>query len=162
MYKFQHCGIPNKIFLMEGDENKNCSFAGSNSQMEKIRRLKRIKTARLKLERGEWEGVDLVCTRNRMDSIRFLIHKLEELQRAFNPRRPPTKTLQGLKGHINEQMNDPTFREYLRLRKMPGIGHVKAMKVCASPFSVYLYCVSYLDHSTPLFLCPGNNGSKEL
>lgn len=115
---------------MEGDEDRTNVFAGANSEMEKVRRLKRIKTTRLRLERGEWDGVSIVCTRHRHDSIRFMIQKLKELQKVFNPRRPPTKTLKQLKIHINEHMNDPTFQEYLRQRRIPGIGDKKAMKVC--------------------------------
>ena len=47
MYKLQHCGMSNKIFLMEGDEDRTKNlFAGAKSNMEKERRLKRIKTLR--------------------------------------------------------------------------------------------------------------------
>jgi hypothetical protein len=47
MYKLQHCGMSNKLFLMEGDEDRTKNlFAGAKSNMEKERRLKRIKTLR--------------------------------------------------------------------------------------------------------------------
>jgi hypothetical protein len=47
MYKLQHCGISKKLFLMEGDEdNTKNIFAGAKSNMEKERRLKRVKTLR--------------------------------------------------------------------------------------------------------------------
>jgi hypothetical protein len=58
-----------------------------------------------------------------------LIHQLEQFLKSFDPMRPPTKTMDELKLHINQQMKHPTFLEYLRLRKQPGIGDVKAMKV---------------------------------
>mmetsp|Transcript_12114 Transcript_12114/g.26420 ORF Transcript_12114/g.26420 Transcript_12114/m.26420 type:complete len:851 (+) Transcript_12114:2-2554(+) len=133
MYKFQHCGIRKKIFLMEGDEEKINVFAGANTKQEKLNRLKRIKTSRLRLDRGEWDGVDLVCTLNRRDSILFMIKKLEELQQTFNPRRPPTKTLQRLKSHINTEMKNPTFLEYLCQMKKGGVGDATAMKVIMDP-----------------------------
>ena len=47
MYKLQHCGVSKKLFLMEGDEDKAKNiFAGAKSNMEKERRLKRVKTLR--------------------------------------------------------------------------------------------------------------------
>ena len=48
MYKLQHSGMSRKLFLMEGDEDKTKNlFAGAKSNMEKERRLKRVKTLRL-------------------------------------------------------------------------------------------------------------------
>jgi len=47
MYKLQNCGVSQKLFLMEGDEDKNKNFfSGAKSEMEKERRLKRVKTLR--------------------------------------------------------------------------------------------------------------------
>ena len=116
---------------IEGNEEKlTAVFYGANSHMEKQNRMKRIKTMRLMLERGEYEGVDLECTRNRKETTDLLIRHLERLQAAFDPRRPPAKTMKRLKADIDEGMKNPTFLEYLRLRKQPGIGIVKAMKVC--------------------------------
>ncbi|KAL3808725.1 hypothetical protein ACHAXA_010891 [Cyclostephanos tholiformis] len=127
MYKLQHSGISKKLFLMEGDEdNTKNMFAGAKSNMEKERRLKR-------LENGEFDGVDLICTRNRFDTLAFLIQQLESFQKSFNPMHPPTKTMEQLKLHINEQMKAPTFLEYLRLRSQSGVGDVKAMKVIMDP-----------------------------
>ena len=115
---------------MEGDEEKLPTvFYGANSHMEKQNRMKRIKTMRLMLERGEYAGVNLRCTRNRGETIDLLIGHLEELQKSFDPRRPPVKTMKQLKAEIGARMKDRTFLEYLRLRRMPGIGVVKAMKV---------------------------------
>lgn len=85
---------------------------------------------RLQLANGEFEGVDLICTKDRHHTVKFLIHQLESFQRSFDPRRPPTKTREQLKTYINRQMKAPTFLEYLRLRSIPSIGDVKAMKVC--------------------------------
>ena len=140
MYKFQHCGISKKLFVMEGEEDKPSSnvFAGAWSKMEKLNRLKRIKTVRLQLERGEWAGVDLICTRNKRDTIKFLIRQLESFQQSFNPRRPPTKTIKHLKSHIDEQMKMPTFQEYLSQTQIEGIGDKTAMKVC------FLYIYPFL------------------
>ena len=84
---------------------------------------------RLQLENGEFEGIDIICTRNRCDTVSFLIQQLESFQKSFNPMQPPTKTREQLKLHISQQMKAPTFLEYLRLRSQPGIGDAKAMKV---------------------------------
>ena len=67
---------------MEGDENKTKSLlTGAKSQNEKERRLKRVKSLRMQLHNGEFEGVDLICTRNRYDTVKFLIHQLEDFQK---------------------------------------------------------------------------------
>ena len=45
--KFQHCGVSKKMFLMEGDEDKDKKlFSGAKSEKEKERRLKRVKSLR--------------------------------------------------------------------------------------------------------------------
>ena len=87
-------------------------------------------SCRMQLDNAEFEGVDIICTRNRLDTVKFLIQQLESFLQSFDPRRPPTKTRQQLKLHIEKQMKAPTLHEYLRLRKIPGIGDAKAMKVC--------------------------------
>eukprot|EP00581_Thalassiosira_minuscula_P011101 CAMPEP_0183717988 /NCGR_PEP_ID=MMETSP0737-20130205/11377_1 /TAXON_ID=385413 /ORGANISM="Thalassiosira miniscula, Strain CCMP1093" /LENGTH=1003 /DNA_ID=CAMNT_0025947467 /DNA_START=197 /DNA_END=3205 /DNA_ORIENTATION=+ len=134
MYKLQHSGMTHKIFLMEGDEHKTRNmFKGCKSQKERDIRLKRVKTLRMQLANGEFNGVNLICTRGRGDTVKYLIHQLELFRQNFNPRRPPTKTREELKNYINEQMKAPTFLEYLRLRSIPGIGDVKAMKVIMDP-----------------------------
>lgn len=47
MYKLQHCGITKKLFLMEGDEDRTRNFfVGARSEMDKAKRLKRVKTIR--------------------------------------------------------------------------------------------------------------------
>jgi hypothetical protein len=47
MYKLQHCGIRKKLFLMEGDEDRTMNFfVGAKSEIEKAKRLKRVKTIR--------------------------------------------------------------------------------------------------------------------
>jgi len=134
MYKLQTCGISKKIFLMEGDEDKTKSLlTGAKTQNEKERRLKRVKSLRLQLANDEFDGVTLVCTRNRYDTVKFLIHQLETFRNEFDHQNPPTKTRDELKNYINDQMSSPTFVEYLRLRSIPGIGDVKAMKVIMDP-----------------------------
>ena len=130
MYKLQTCDISKKIFLMEGDEDKTKSLlTGAKTQSEKERRIKRVKSLRLQLANDEFDGVTLVCTRNRYDTVKFLIHQLETFRNEFDLLQPPTKTRDELKNYINDQMSSPTFVEYLRLRSIPGIGDVKAMKV---------------------------------
>jgi len=134
MHKLRTCGISKKLFLMEGDEEKDPAFFyGAQSQMEKVRRLKRVKTMRMQIHAGLWPGVDLMCTRNKRDTIKFFIQQLESFQKSFNPRRPPTKTMEDLKQHIGEQMSEPTFCEYLRLRSQKGIGTKTAMKTIMDP-----------------------------
>ena len=88
---------------------------------------------RLQLLNGEFQGVDLLCTRNRSDTVKFFIHQLDTFQKQFDPRRLPEKTMEQLKLHIKKQMKAPTFLEYLRLRSMPGIGDVRAMSVSWYP-----------------------------
>ena len=78
------------------------------TKMEKLNRKKRIKTVRLRIERGEYTGVNLVCTRNRTDTIKFLIQKLKDVQKSFNPNCPPTATMKDLKLHIETQMTYKT------------------------------------------------------
>ena len=72
----------------------------------------------------------MICTRNRTDTVKYLVNQMAEFEQSFDPRRPPSKTREQLKLHIEKQMKAPTFCEYLRLRKIPGIGDAKAMKVC--------------------------------
>ena len=119
---------PPSLRTRREDRTKKLS-AGAKSAAEKERRLKRVKTLRRQLENREFEGVDIICTRNRTDTIKFLMHQLETFRASFDARRPPTKTRDDLKRHIEQQMKAPTFSEYLRLRKIPGIGDAKAMQV---------------------------------
>lgn len=133
MYKFQHNGISKKLFIIEGDEETQNVWRGANMEMEKLNRKKRIKTVRLRIERGEYIGVDLLCTRNRQDTIRFLIQTLEKAHTSFDPTRPPPATMKELKVHIDKEMKNATFLEYLRLRRTPGIGDKKAMKAIKDP-----------------------------
>lgn len=73
-----------------------------------------------------------MCTKGRKDTIKFLIHQLRCFQESFDPRRPPLETREHLKNYISRQMKSPTFLEYLRLRSIPSIGDVKAMRVGTS------------------------------
>ena len=108
----------------------------------------------MQLANGEFDGVDLICTRSRWDTVKFLIHKLEEFQKSFNPRRPPAKTRAELKNHINAQMKASTFMEYLRLRSIPGIGDAKAMKVrhVIISFNLFSHVKRILNHNANLEL----------
>ena len=107
---------------------------------------------RKQIENGEFPGVEIICTRNRADTVQFLIRQLERFIESFDPVRPPTKTMEQLRLHIHEEMNNPTFLEYLRLRKQPGIGDVKAMKVGYEHFTVYEQVAFYptSTHIVPL------------
>lgn len=64
MYKLQHCGVSKKVFLMEGDEDNPSHFSmysantGISTHIEQEKRLKRVKTIRLQVEKGEFQGVD--------------------------------------------------------------------------------------------------------
>ena len=145
-YKLQNCGIKKKLFLMEGDEDDPKQFSmysttargtttvrGTTTPAEQLKRLKRVKTVRLQMEKGDWKGIDIVCTKNAADTVEFLIQQLKNFKKSFNPLRPPAKTMEDLKNHINDQMAAPTFREYLRQISLPGIGDAKAMKVIMDP-----------------------------
>ena len=81
----------------------------------------------IQIEKGEWPGVDIICTKNKEGTVKFLILQLESLKRSFNPLRPPAMTMDDLKDRINDEMNAPTFQEYLRLRSLPRVGDVTAM-----------------------------------
>jgi hypothetical protein len=71
--------------------------------------------------------------------------------------------MEQLKFHINEEMKNPTFLEYLRLRKQPGIGDVKAMKVGCEHFkslSIPLpHTSTYHQSDITLTLPPDYHGS---
>ena len=134
MYKFQKNGISRKVFLMEGDEDNVNTFniraaGGSASEMEQMKRLKRVKTTRLHLERGDYQGVDIVCTRDKHDTVQWLIHQFAQLQKSFDPLHPPDTTMEDHKNCIDREMKAPTFQEYLRLLSIKGNGPVKVMKV---------------------------------
>lgn len=55
MFKLQHCGVPKKLFLMEGDEDNLTQFSmisaitGVATKNEQINRLKRVKTIRIQV-----------------------------------------------------------------------------------------------------------------
>ncbi|KAL7548504.1 hypothetical protein ACHAWF_011782 [Thalassiosira exigua] len=139
MYKLQRCGVARKLFLMEGDEDDPRQFSmhsaktGTATPLERDKRLKRVKTVRLQIDRGEWQGVDVISTKSKEETVRFLIEKLAEFKRSFDPLRPPSTTMDDLKERIKEEMRAPTFREYLRLISQPRVGPVKAMKVINDP-----------------------------
>lgn len=134
MYKLQHCGLPNKLFLLEGDEDCPSQFyhhEGNRAELEKMR--KRVKTLRMQIDRGEYRGINILSTRNKDDTVQFLIDQMENFQRYFDPTEPPALTMERFKSTIDGHMKAPTFREYLRLRLNKGIGDKKAMKVIMDP-----------------------------
>ena len=103
-----------------------------------MKRLKRVKTTRMQLERGEYKFVNCINTKSKEDTISFLIQQLANLKQS--PFNNPAKlsalmTMTELKNHIKEQMNGGTFQEFLRLMKQPGIGPAKAMKTILDPVS---------------------------
>ena len=137
MYKLVNCGINRKIFLIEGDEDTHrwrTEGGGPASEDEKRKRRLRIKTIRLLVEHGRFNGVELVCTQFKDRSIPFLIHQMELLKKSFNVKDfAKMKTMQQHADHIKASMNDPTFQKYLELRNQPRIGDKKAMKVIRDP-----------------------------
>ena len=127
----------------EGDEdnphefsNKNTSSFGVVSPEEYVKRLKRVKTARMQLERGEWKGIKCISTKSKQDTISFLIQQLKNLKKSsfVNPENlADCLTMKVFKQKVKEQMNGDTFQEYLRLISQKGIGPVKAMKTIRDP-----------------------------
>ena len=145
MFKLQQTPGVNKIFLMEGDEDS----LGANgiSKMSKpgeskeardaqwVLRRKRVKTMRNQIQADEWAGVELECTTDKNHSVQYLVDKMAEfMKEGFDPSQLHLyKTLDEYKQIVNERMKDATFQEYLRLRKLPGIGDAKAMKAITDP-----------------------------
>ena len=163
MYKMQHSGVNKKLFILEGDEDDPSHFRmikqikfgngyikGMTEQQQQSNRLKRVKTTRLQIENGEWQGVDLLCTKNKHDTVKFLMQQLDTFKRSFDPLQPPEKTMEQLTSHIDGQMKDRTFHEYLRLTSIKGIGPVTAMAKIRGPQFGW-------DRS---FICPSGNQKK--
>jgi len=163
MYKMQHSGVNKKLFILEGDEDDPSHFRmirqikfgngfikGMTEQQQQSNRLKRVKTTRLQIENGEWHGVDLLCTKNKHDTVKFLMEQLDTFKRSFDPLQPPEKTMEQLTSHIDGQMKDRTFHEYLRLTSIKGIGPVTAMAKIRGPQFGW-------DRS---FICPSGNQKK--
>mmetsp|Transcript_28319 Transcript_28319/g.43393 ORF Transcript_28319/g.43393 Transcript_28319/m.43393 type:complete len:690 (+) Transcript_28319:23-2092(+) len=147
MYKLRECvDLSKKIFLMEGDEDNDANFYklnkhGTHSKFEHQGRLKRVKTLRLHVLKGEYEGVDLVCTRTKHDSVQYIVDQMEALQESFNPDphngNLPDLTMKTLTECMNDRMKAPTFLEYLRLRSLKRVGNITAMKRIMDPDSVW-------------------------
>ena len=137
MHKLVNCGIERKMFVIEGDEDKHrwrTEGGGPASQAEQRKRRLRIKTTRLLVERGRFNGVELLCTKFKDRTIQYLIYEMERLRSSFNRRDYASmKTMQQFTDHIKERMNDPTFQKYLSLRRQPRIGDKKAMRVIMDP-----------------------------
>jgi len=163
MYKMQHSGVNKKLFILEGDEDDPSHFRmirqikfgngyikGMTEQQQQSNRLKRVKTTRLQIENGEWQGVDLLCTKNKHDTVKFLQEQLDTFRNSFDPLDPPEKTMEQLTSHIDGQMKDRTFHEYLRLTSIKGIGPVTAMAKIRGPQFGW-------DRS---FICPSGNQKK--
>ncbi len=137
MYKLINCGIKRKLFLMEGNEDnfKWLTKDGKPASIEekRLRRL-RIKTTRLLVEAGRFQGVELVSTRSPCKTRKFLIHQMKLFMESFDPRDfSSMKTMEQFKDHVNKQMKDPTFLKYIALRRQPRIGDVTAMKIIKDP-----------------------------
>ena len=140
---FSHISLDTHTPGTEGDEdnphefsNKNTSSFGVVSPEEYVKRLKRVKTARMQLERGEWKGIKCISTKSKQDTISFLIQQLKNLKQSsfVNPENlSDCLTVKAFKQKVKEQMNGDTFQEYLRLISQKGIGPVKAMKTLRDP-----------------------------
>jgi len=131
---------PHTRHRTEGDEdnphefsNKNTSSFGVVSPEEYVKRLKRVKTARMQLERGEWKGIKCISTKSKQDTISFLIQQLKNLSFVNPENISDCLTMKVFKQKVKEQMNGETFQEYLRLISQKGIGPVKAMKTIRDP-----------------------------
>ncbi|EJK50298.1 hypothetical protein THAOC_30748, partial [Thalassiosira oceanica] len=149
MYKLQHCGLENKVFLLEGDEDNVGKFTrytsssnphakggknyGVASKDEQSKRLKRVKTLRMRIAAGEFKGVSIVNTLNRDESVKWLIHKMEGLRASFDPNNLPTRTKEAFDTYVKSRMKAPTFQEYLRLMSKDKIGDKKAMRIILDP-----------------------------
>lgn len=135
MYKLQMSDLGRKVFLMEGDEDKVSQVSSFGKDGQKELRLKRIKTMRNQLLHGEWKGVQLECTRDKKHSLLYLADQMIACQRKLAANEIPLKTMEQHKNHVNSQMKNSTFLEYLRLRKIKGTGDKKAMKAIMDPES---------------------------
>ncbi|GFH45771.1 hypothetical protein CTEN210_02245 [Chaetoceros tenuissimus] len=135
MYKLQMSDLGRKVFLMEGDEDKVSHVSSFGKDGQKELRLKRIKTMRNQLLHGEWKGVQLECTRDKKHSLLYLADQMIACQRKLAANEIPLKTMEQHKNHVNSQMKNATFLEYLRLRKIKGTGDKKAMKAIMDPES---------------------------
>lgn len=133
MYKLQKSGITKKIFLMEGDEDKIGDIYKLGDPGEFEKRRKRVKTMRNQILNGEWQGVEVECTRNKDHSVQYLIDQMTILKRQLDSANIPSKTMEEHKIHVNAQMKNATFQEYLRLRLIKGTGDKKAMKAIMDP-----------------------------
>ena len=137
MFKLQQTPGNNRIFLMEGDEDKpgENGISQVGNPGEWVLRRKRVKTMRNQIRGDEWKGVKLVCTTDKNHSVQYLVDKMAEfMKEGFDPTRLHLyKTMEEYKQIVNERMKDATFLEYLRLRKMKGTGDVTAMKAIKNP-----------------------------
>lgn len=135
MYKLQMSDLGRKVFLMEGNEDKVSQVSAFGKEGQKELRLKRIKTMRNQLLHGEWKGVQLECTRDKKHSLLYLADQMIACQRKLAANEIPLKTMEQHKNHVNSQMKNATFLEYLRLRNIKGTGDKKAMKAIMDPES---------------------------
>jgi ERCC4-type nuclease len=137
MYKLQQTPGINRIFLMEGDEDKHGENGISRvgNPGEWVLRRKRVKTMRNQIRGDEWKGVRLVCTEDKNHSVQYLVDRMAEfMKEGFDPTKLHLyRTMEEYKAIVNERMKDSTFLEYLRLRKMKGTGDVTAMKEIRNP-----------------------------
>ena len=62
---------------------------GTASREEQLKRLKRVKTIRSQMMRGEFKGVRIVCTKDREDTVLWLTQQLELIRNSFDPAHPP-------------------------------------------------------------------------
>jgi ERCC4-type nuclease len=135
MFKLQQTPGLNKVFLMEGDEDRPGDISVAGNPGEWVMRRKRVKTMRNQIGGNEWSGVKLVCTTDMNHSVQYLVDKMADfMAEGFDSSRLNLyRTMQEYKQVINDRMKDNTFVEYLRLRKIKGTGDVKAMKVIRDP-----------------------------
>lgn len=137
MYKLQQTPGNNRIFLMEGDEDKpgENGISQVGNPGEWVLRRKRVKTMRNQINGDEWKGVKLVCTTDKNHSVQYLVDRMAEfMKEGFDPTKLHLyHTMEQFKQIVNERMKEATFLEYLRLRSIKGTGDVTAMKAIRNP-----------------------------
>ncbi|EJK50302.1 hypothetical protein THAOC_30752 [Thalassiosira oceanica] len=87
---------------------------GTASREEQIRRLKRVKTIRNQMICGEFKGVRIVCTKDRDDTVLWLIQQFELIRKSFDPAHPPWRVKSEFDDYVKAllsqaQMKDDTI-----------------------------------------------------
>ena len=79
------------------------------SREEQLRRLKRVKTIRNQMIQSEFTGVRIVCTKDREDTVKWLIQQLELIRRSFDPTRPPGRVKSDFDNYVKVSFTGIVF-----------------------------------------------------